>query len=124
MTTAFAQRKRSLDATPVRNPRLLVQKETNSRVALVAPREMTKRPRWQRMLFLLPGPREHTVELDQIGSLVWSLCDGSRSVREVILAVADRYQFARREAEVSVLAYFRSLGKRGFVGMKMGEEDD
>ena len=64
------------------------------------------------------------MDLDPIGSYVWRLCDGARPVRDIILEVADRYQLARREAEISVGHYLKVLGERGFIGMEMEQQDD
>ena len=120
----LADRKRSLEAVPVVNPRLGVQEGDNGRVTLVVPAERSDPPRWRRMLFPLPRPTETTVDLDPIGSYVWRLCDGARRVRDIILEVADRYQLARREAEISVVHYLKVLGERGFIGMEMERQDD
>ena len=123
MTVAASDRKRSLDARPATNPGLVVKTRDDGCVTLVVPATLTKRPRWQKAIFLLPREGERKVDLDVVGSFVWGLCDGEHRVRDVILALAERYQFSRREAEVSVLGYLRNLGERGFIGMKIGEDD-
>lgn len=124
MTTAADQRKRSLDARPVANPGLAVREGDAGCVVLAAPKELTRRPRWQRLAFLVPRERELSVELDRMGSFVWKRCNGEHRVRDIILSFAERHQFARREAEVSVLSYLKTLGERGFIGMQMDEDDD
>ena len=55
--------------------------------------------------------------LDEIGSFVWRLCDGNHSVREIIRALAARYKLHRKEAEVSVVAYLRTLAKRRLIAV-------
>ena len=124
MTTAVDERKRSLDARPVPNPGLTVREGRDGGVVLVAPKELTRRPTWQKVMFLVPRQRELSIELDQLGSVVWSLCDGKRRVRDIILTFAERHQFARREAEVSVLSYLKTLGERGLLGIRMDKNDD
>jgi len=121
---AIDQRRRSLDARPVPNPGLAVREGADGCTVLVAPKELTRKPAWQKLVFLMPRERELSVELDRTGSFVWNLCDGERRVRDIILTFAERHQFARREAEVSVLSYLKTLGERGFIGMKMDQSDD
>jgi len=120
---AIDQRRRSLDARPVPNPSLAVREGDDGCIVLVAPKELTRKPAWQKLVFLMPRERELSVELDRTGSFVWNLCDGERRVRDIILTFAERHQFARREAEVSVLSYLKTLGERGFIGMKMDQSD-
>ena len=126
MTTAaaVAGRTRALDAAPLVNSRLKVEETESGYVTIVIPEDFVKRPRWHRFVFLLPKDRSRHVELDEVGSFVWRTCDGETSVREIIHAVAEHYSFCRREAEVSVLGYLRSLGKRGFVGLQMEKTNE
>ena len=124
MTATVEERKRSLDTRPVPNPGLTVHRKPDGCVVLVAPKELTRRPTWQKLIFLVPRQRELSIELDQMGSFVWGLCDGEHRVRDIILTFAERYRFARREAEVSVLSYLKTLGERGFVGVRMDRSHD
>ena len=124
MTAATVDRRRSLDARPVPNPGLTVRRRQDGLLTLVAPKKLRRRPRWQKTVFLTPPERELEVDLDAAGSFVWDLCDGEHSVREMILALAERYLFARREAEVSVLSYLKTLGQRGFIAMRMDEHHE
>lgn len=124
MTTTVDHRRRSLDARPVPNPGLALRQSSDGRIVLVAPRKLTRRPTWQKLMFLVPREKELSVELDLMGSFVWNLCDGKHRVRDIILTFAERHQFARREAEVSVLSYLKTLGERGLIGMQMDETDD
>ena len=57
------------------------------------------------------------MSLDEIGSLVWELCDGEHSVRHIVRALAERYKLHRKEAEVSVVAYLRMLAKKRFIAI-------
>lgn len=58
-----------------------------------------------------------TVELDEVGSFVWDLFDGKTTVREMIDRLAARYKLNRKEAEVSITAFIRTLGKKGLVAI-------
>ena len=58
-----------------------------------------------------------TLELDAMGSAVWGLFDGRRTVGEVAVALAERYRLDAREAELAVAAFLRQLGQRGAIGL-------
>jgi hypothetical protein len=64
------------------------------------------------------GRFQKKLQLDLLGSEVWDLLDGQRSVREVIRQFARRHQLHPREAEVAVTRFLRDLGKRGLVGLR------
>jgi len=57
------------------------------------------------------------LQLDRLGTSVWDLLDGQRTVRNVIDLFAEQYKLQRREAEVSVTQFLNSLGKRGLIGL-------
>jgi len=44
------------------------------------------------------------------------LCDGHNTIDTIIRALCNKYKLTRKEAETSLLEYFRRLGKRGIVG--------
>jgi hypothetical protein len=58
------------------------------------------------------------LQLDGLGSAVWSLIDGKRSVRQLVQLFAETHQLESREAEVSVTQFLRELGRRGLIGMR------
>jgi hypothetical protein len=64
------------------------------------------------------GKFQKKLQLDLLGSEVWDLLDGQRSVREVVRQFALRHQLHPREAEVAVTRFLRDLGKRGLVGLR------
>ena len=58
------------------------------------------------------------LQLDELGTSVWNLMDGERSVRQLIKMFAGTHQLEPREAEVSVTQFIRELGRRGLIGMR------
>jgi len=58
------------------------------------------------------------LELDALGTEVWDLLDGKRTVGELIERFAENHRLAHREAEVSVTRFLRELGRRGLVGLR------
>ncbi|NNG00281.1 MAG: PqqD family protein [Desulfobacteraceae bacterium] len=63
-------------------------------------------------------PMTKKIQLDALGTQVWKLIDGRRSVRRIIDAFADTNQLHPQEAEVSVTQFLKSLGKKGLIGIK------
>lgn len=63
-------------------------------------------------------PMQKTLELDPMGSTVWGWLDNRRSVAELSTLLAERYGLQPREAEVSMTAFLRELGRRGVVAMR------
>ena len=65
---------------------------------------------------------ERKLQLDGLGSTVWQMIDGHRSVRDIVGDFQDMHQLNRREAEISVTTFVKELGKRGLIVMKDGEQ--
>lgn len=81
---------------------------------------------WARRLGVWDGkPLRKTVELDAMGSAVWRLIDGRRTVGDIAAALAVRYGLDAREAELAVAEFMRQLGRRGAVAVarREGEMD-
>ena len=57
------------------------------------------------------------LQLDAMGTSVWDLVDGQRSVRMIIQIFAKAHRLENREAEVSVTSFIRQLGQRGLLGL-------
>jgi len=57
------------------------------------------------------------LQLDAMGTSVWDLVDGKRSVRTIIQIFAKAHRLENREAEVSVTSFIRQLGQRGLLGL-------
>ena len=103
-----------LKSRPVRNSLIKWEKAENGEVSLVVPQKKTTWISIASRIFMLPKSR--VVLLDEVGSFVWTMCDGQNSMENVMKALGDKYRLTHKEAETSLLAYFRQLGKRGMVG--------
>jgi hypothetical protein len=77
--------------------------------------------RWQRTRGLwsrfMPPVLERTVKLDEVGAFVFRLIDGRRNVRQIIEEFVRRYRANRREAELSTVAFLRSLAERRVISI-------
>jgi hypothetical protein len=58
------------------------------------------------------------VQLDGMGSGMWELIDGRRTVRRLIDLFARAHNVPVQEAEVAVTQFVRSLGRRGLIALK------
>ncbi|MEW6673654.1 MAG: PqqD family protein [Thermodesulfobacteriota bacterium] len=64
------------------------------------------------------GIRIKKLQLDALGTSVWELLDGRRSVQQVIDLFAQKYSLHPKEAEVSVSQFLRELGLRELIGLR------
>jgi hypothetical protein len=62
--------------------------------------------------------RVKKLQLDELGTAVWDLLDGSRSVGQVIRHFAAMQRLHPKEATVAVTLFLRELGKRGLIGLR------
>jgi len=113
-------REQAFEARPVRNPRLKWRVNEAECVEVIVPRRKDAVGRILGFLFFVPDNRP--VTLDEVGSRVWQLCDGEHTVAQVARALAEDYKLGRREVEVSLTEYLRTLGKRGMVGFLVPKE--
>jgi len=58
------------------------------------------------------------LQLDAMGTAVWDLVDGQRSVRRIVQIFAETHRLDNKEAEVSVTSFIRELGQRGLLGLQ------
>lgn len=108
-------REQSLASVPLRNEAVETQRTDGGETRLLIPRRESWWVRSLSRVFYVPSKRRIT--LDEIGSFVWELCDGKHNVRQIIQALCSRYKLHRKEAEVSVVAYLRTLAKRRLIGI-------
>lgn len=67
--------------------------------------------------FGAPREYERPYTLDVLGRTVYELCDGQRTVKDVIRAFAREHQVARAEAAVAITQYMKTLVGKGLVAM-------
>lgn len=58
------------------------------------------------------------LQLDAIGSRVWTMIDGSTDVKTIIKKIAPETGLSLQEAEISVTTFLRELGRRGLILLK------
>jgi len=113
-------RAESLGAVPVKNVEVTELRLENGHVQLSYP--VVLRP-WfsaiaSRFGVRAGAPEEKKLQLDALGTAVWDMIDGRRTVRRLAGMFADTYRLHPREAEVSVTRFLYELGKRGVIGFR------
>jgi hypothetical protein len=109
-------REESLDSRPIRNPKLQYDRSEDGTVVLRVPPNPAP---WARFVarILKVQDMERRISLDELGSYVWEQCDGETTVRKIIARFAKRFKLNRKEAEVSITQYLRTLAKKGLIGI-------
>lgn len=111
-----------LAARPLRHPKVEWSREPTRDSALpdlVLLRVPRRHDRWGDLMarwFKLPEFKR--IELDQIGSDVWELCDGTRSVEVISRRISENYKLNKRQAQTSVTAYLKMLADRRLIGLQ------
>lgn len=113
-------REKALAAVPVTNREVEVTRQDSGLILLTYPLQLKP---WFRSVAMRFGawddrPMTKKLELDEMGTFVWELLDGSRNVEQVVRCFAEQYQLMPQEAEMSVTAFIREMGRRGLVGLR------
>jgi len=106
-------REAALHARPVIHQLVRIEETSDSKVVLNVPWRNTGLARTVSRVFKVP-PYKH-IELDELGTYVIQHCDGTTPVAEMITGFAKRFNLHRREAEVSMLTFLRTLAKRRII---------
>ncbi|MBT3296795.1 MAG: PqqD family protein [Verrucomicrobia bacterium] len=106
-------------AHALQNRAARVEREPGERVAVWVKQTRRLLPP---LSWIVPFRRERLTRLDRIGSRVWSLCDGRRTVEEVVDVIAEQYRLTFHESRVAVTGYLKTLIQRGVLAIEMAEE--
>jgi hypothetical protein len=114
-------RAQALTCIPVKGAHIQETRMETGEILLVFPDY--KQP-WFARFFQRPGlagagkVRLKKLQLDALGTSVWELMDGRRTVRQVTELFAQKYRLHPKEAEVSVSQFLRELGRRELIGLR------
>lgn len=114
-------REQTLAARPLRHPRIEWAREErkSDNVAVALLKIPRLRSRWADLVARwLQVPDFKKIELDEIGSDVWAMCDGKTSVEMIAKAIGASYRLNKRQSEVSVTAYLKMLAERRLIAVK------
>lgn len=99
-----------LERTPAGEPVLLVERQVSEDSS-----------RFGRKMFGKMGPRQ--LILDDLGTYVFGLIDGERTVREISSRFAEEHSLHPREAETSVTAFLNLLVQRNAITVVIPETE-
>ncbi len=112
-------RQEAMECIPLRNPEAI---EYQSDEGLLLHYPITAKPLFHSLISKLTGKDGSSVQkklqLDHLGSSVWELIDGKRSVKRIATIFQKEHQLDRREAETAIATFLKDLGKRGLVAMR------
>jgi hypothetical protein len=112
-------RKEALEYTPVKSSQISEIRLESGEVVIEYP--LIVRPWIAAVARRLGGSQDRKqtkkLQLDAMGTSVWDMVDGKRSVRTIIQIFAKAHRLENREAEVSVTSFIRQLGQRGLLGL-------
>ena len=109
-------REQMLDSSVAVNPSLRVIRGEEGQVSLGVPMPPSPLLRWfPRLAKASSGERK--VDLDEVGTFVWDMCDRETAVRQIIGRLTAEYKMNRKEAEVSLFAFLQTLAKKGLVSI-------
>ncbi|MCK5594727.1 PqqD family protein [bacterium] len=111
----MSKKERLLMSRPVRNEAVSVRTVDNDELEITIYRKKTKSVVLLSKLFRLPVTRK--IILDKIGACVWTLCDGNKTVNDIIKVFSKKYSLSREKAERSLLMYLRQLTYRGLIAI-------
>ena len=112
-------RDRLLRGVPLRNE-AAEWRESEGRTRVSIPRTATWKSRALGLLFHVP--KEHVIELDEVGDEVVRMCDGKNTVKEIARRLAKKRKLDDREAEAALLHYLQTLVRRGVIGIAIPPE--
>ncbi|MCX6362241.1 MAG: PqqD family protein [Armatimonadetes bacterium] len=99
---------------PVRNSAIEWECDEQGEALLKVPYRKDKLGR--ALSFLVHLPEAKAVQLDEVGTFVWHLCDGEHTLEAIVKDMSSKYKMNRREAEMSVTTFLQMLSERRFVG--------
>ena len=106
---------RLLSAVPCKNAAIKVEPAAGGLLVSVP----VRRPGWlvPPISWVLPWSPFRRIALDEPGSEVLNLCDGKRTVEEVVERFAQSHKLSFRESQIAVTQFLRELLRRGVVAL-------
>ena len=109
-----------LNSRPGRNELIKWDRTDNGEIEIRVKRQDNWKITILSKLFYIP--KERKITLDEVGSEVWQMCNGRTTVAQMIDGLSRKYQLNRKEAEVSLLSYLKTLGQKRFIGFAIEKD--
>ncbi len=65
--------------------------------------------------WLIKKPKINDIELDEMGSMVWQLCDGTKTVYDIALALVQKFEDTEENAINRLIMFLRYLSQKGWI---------
>ncbi len=69
--------------------------------------------------WIVPLSKERTVVLDSVGAYIWRLCDGERTVENIVDEFAAKHRLTFHEARAAVTGYMKLLVQRSVLAIAL-----
>jgi len=70
------------------------------------------------MRWLIKKSKVSDIELDDRGSMVWQLCDGTKTVYDIALAMMDRFNDKEQNSIDRLIMFLRHLSRKGWIAFE------
>lgn len=89
--------------------------EENGLVRIKIPKFRGKAGRW--LCDVLKKPNYFTINLDEIGSLVWKMCDGEKNIGTILKEIEESMgeRFEKEDMERRFYLFLHMLKRRGLI---------
>ncbi|MBZ9636832.1 PqqD family protein [Clostridium sp. FP1] len=67
------------------------------------------------MRWLIKKSKVSDIQLDEMGSMVWQLCDGTRTVYDIALALVERFNDTEENSINRLIMFLRYLSRKGWI---------
>ncbi|MBU3142508.1 PqqD family protein [Clostridium sp. CF012] len=67
------------------------------------------------MRWLIKKSKVSDIKLDEMGSMVWQLCDGTKTVYEIALSMVEKFNDTEQNAIDRLIMYLRYLSRKGWI---------
>lgn len=104
-----------LKALPIRNPMLTWFENDKGEVVISVPQK--------KKLGILPA-KDKIFILDSNGKEMWHLCNGKKTVKEIITILSEKLSLDKDTAEKNVLQYLTQLLYKGIFGLRLLDKDN
>lgn len=116
-------RKESLNSVVVKNENIMEEAAGSGDITLTVRRDTSTLS--ARILMKLFGlPERKKIILDARGTFIWKCCDGTVTLKEMIERFSNTFNLNRKESEISIVYFIKSLAKRGLAGVVVKREKD
>lgn len=103
---------------PCRRPHVKWSEDENGRIRLCIERNgIVERI----LLFVFNAPKKITMDLDEIGSTVWKLCDGKNTIYDIGNALSEKFGDRVEPLYPRLIKFIEMLLARNYVFLKQQE---